>query len=157
MAEYENGSEYSDEWYTPPEIFEQMKETFDLDPCSPGKSHWVPAKEIYTKKDNGLIMPWNGFIFMNPPFSGRNGHLPWLDKFLYHGQGIGLARAYTSSKWFQDYMSKMDGIFFPRGKTKFIKSTGEIGKAPGHGVVFFALGYRACNALKRMNGLYYGS
>ena len=46
-----------DEWYTPPEVFEALGETFDLDPASPGKSKvpWIPAKEHWTRKDDGLV------------------------------------------------------------------------------------------------------
>jgi hypothetical protein len=36
MAEHENSIGESDEWYTPPEIFDALGLTFDLDPCSPG-------------------------------------------------------------------------------------------------------------------------
>jgi hypothetical protein len=31
---------------------------------------------------------------MNPPFGSRNGHVPWLRKFLDHGNGIAIVRAY---------------------------------------------------------------
>jgi hypothetical protein len=34
-------------WYTPPEYFKAIGLTFDLDPCSPGPGHWVPALKIY--------------------------------------------------------------------------------------------------------------
>ena len=30
----------------PPEIFDALGLTFDLDPCSPGAGHWVPARNI---------------------------------------------------------------------------------------------------------------
>ena len=52
MAEFENCIGESDEWYTPPEIFDALNITFDLDPCSPGINHWVPAKNVYTKQDD---------------------------------------------------------------------------------------------------------
>ena len=25
-----------------------------------GPAHWVPAREIYTKEDDGLVQPWSG-------------------------------------------------------------------------------------------------
>jgi hypothetical protein len=58
MAEHEPCIGQSDDWYTPPEIFEALGLTFDLDPCSPGPGHWVPARDIYTKADDGLKQPW---------------------------------------------------------------------------------------------------
>ena len=148
MAEHENSVGASDEWYTPPEIFTALNMLFDLDPCSPGAGHWVPAKKFYTKADDGLLSPWEGFVFMNPPFGGRNGHVPWLVKFLEHGQGIAIVRAYTSSAWFHDYALKADAMLFPRGKTKFVRPDGSIGKAPGHGIVLLAMGEKAKSALR---------
>jgi predicted RNA methylase len=41
------------------------------------------------------VQPWSGTVFMNPPFGRRNGHVPWLRKFLAHGDGIAIVRAYT--------------------------------------------------------------
>jgi hypothetical protein len=149
VAEHETCIGASDEWYTPPEIFQALKETFDLDPCSPGPGHWVPATRVYTKADDGLTEPWDGFVFMNPPFGRRNGHVPWLEKFLAHGNGIAIVRAYTSSAWFHQHAVKADCMLFPRGKTKFIRPDGSVGMAPGHGVVLLGMGQRAVAALER--------
>lgn len=139
----------SDDWYTPPEIFAALRLTFDLDPCSPGPSHWVPAKFIYTAEHDGLRSPWPSasLVFMNPPFGGRNEHVPWLKKFFVHGNGVGIVRAYTSSGWWHDHMPRAQMLLFPRGKTKFIRPDGSVGKAPGHGVVLIGMGDVACNAL----------
>lgn len=92
---------------------------------------------------------------MNPPFGGRNGHVPWLEKFLAHGNGIAIVRAYTSSAWFHQYAVKADAMLFPRGKTKSVRPDGSIGGSPGHGVVLLAKGERAKAALRRSGlGLY---
>ena len=69
---------------------------------------------------------------MNPPFGRRNGHLPWLRKFLAHSDGVAIVRAYTSSAWFHQWAVKAQTMCFPRGKTKFIRPDGSIGRAPGH-------------------------
>lgn len=149
MAEHEPSIGASDEWFTPPEIFMALGVEFDLDPCSPGPTHWVPAERVYTKADDGLTQPWAGSVFMNPPFGGRNGHVPWLRKFLDHANGIAIVRAYTSSAWFHQHAVKADAMLFPRGKTKFIRPDGSIGKAPGHGVVLLAMGKDACATLAK--------
>lgn len=86
MAEHEPCIGQSDDWYTPPDMLKALGERYDLDPCSPGAEHWVPADRVFTISDDGLAQPWDGFVFMNPPFGGRNGHVPWLEKFLAHGQ-----------------------------------------------------------------------
>lgn len=147
MAEHENCIGATSEWYTPPEIFDALGLTFDLDPCSPGAGHWVPARRVYTKDDDGLSLPWTGTVFMNPPFGGRLGHVPWLEKFFDHREGVAIVRAYTSSSWWHDYMPRAEAILFPRGKTKFIRPDGTIGSSPGHGIVLVAMGGKCRNAL----------
>ena len=155
MAEHEPCIGQSDDWYTPPDMLQAIGERFDLDPCSPGASHWVPADRVFTINDDGLAQPWDGFVFMNPPFGGRNGHVPWLEKFLAHGNGIAIVRAYTSAAWFHEHAVKADAMLFPRGKTKFIRPDGSVGGSPGHGVVLLARGERAKAALQRSGlGLY---
>jgi hypothetical protein len=90
----------------PREIFAALKLTFDLDPCSPGRDHWVPARRIFTKADDGLRQEWHGLVFMNPPFGRRHGHVPWLKKFFHHANGIAIVRAYVSSGWWHERGAK---------------------------------------------------
>lgn len=161
MAEHEPSIGQSDDWYTPQEIFASLQLIFDLDPCSPGFDHWVPARKVYTKADDGLAQPWHGLVFMNPPFGGRNGHVPWLIKFFDHENGVAVVRSYTSSDWWHEHMHRAEVLLWPRGKTQFIPSAetqarleaqaatkGRIWRnAPGHGVVLIGMGATACNAL----------
>jgi hypothetical protein len=46
VAEHEPSIGKTDEWYPPRSIFDALGLTFDLDPCSPGPDHWVPARRI---------------------------------------------------------------------------------------------------------------
>jgi hypothetical protein len=147
VAEHEPSIGETSEWYTPESIFIALGLTFDLDPCSPGPGHWVPARKIYTKADDGLRQSWHGLVFMNPPFGGRFGHVPWLRKFFDHGNGIAIARAYTSSSWWHALMPRAQAILFPKGKTRFIRPDGSVGMAPGHGIVLVGMGEVACSAL----------
>ena len=145
----------SDDWYTPPAMFAAIGLTFDLDPCSPGEGHWVPARRVFTKADDGLAQPWSGLVWCNPPFGARNGHVPWLRKFMEHGNGVALVRAYTSAGWFHDWAVRAESMVFPRGKTKFVRPDGTVGTAPGHGIVLLGMGAVANDALRRCGlGLY---
>lgn len=149
MSEHEPSIGKSDEWYTPKFIFDGIGLTFDLDPCSAGAGvGFVPAHHIYTKAEDGLAQPWSGIVFMNPPFGGRNGQVPWLRKFVEHGNGIALVAARTSAGWFHKLAPQMDAMLFPKGKTKFVRPDGSIGRSPGTGVVLFALGDVASDALE---------
>ena len=67
------GSSESSEWYTPSHIIELTLELFngaiDTDPCSNSKSNPnVPARNLYTKDDDGLAQTWYGSVYMNPPY-----------------------------------------------------------------------------------------
>jgi hypothetical protein len=85
----------SDEWYTPPQVFEALGCRFDLDVASPPCATHVPCRARLTV--GSLEAPWHGFVWMNPPFGGRNGITPWLDKFFTHGDGIALTPDRTSA------------------------------------------------------------
>jgi hypothetical protein len=140
------------EWRTPERIFDALELEFALDPCAPlDGPYFVPARKRYTVNDNGLARPWRGLVFVNPPFGGRNGHVPWMQKFFKHeGGGILLVRAYTSSGWWHRYVTpNAELLCFPRGKTQFVHPNGSIGKAPGHGIVLISSGGVAYRALRR--------
>jgi len=143
----------SDEWYTPPEIFTALGVQFDLDPASPGAHHWVPAARVYTSEDDGLSREWSGSVWLNPPFGGRNGVVPWLRKFFAHGNGIALVNSLTSAGWFHDWASLADSMLFPRGKTRFVRPDGSVGVSPANGVVLMAVGAEMVGALQRARHL----
>jgi hypothetical protein len=130
MAEHEPCIGNSSEWFTPPEIFEALGLTFDLDPCSPGPGHWVPARKIYTAGDDGLHQPREGLVFVKE-----------------HANGVAIVRAYTSSAWFHRWAINAETMLFPRGKTKFVRPDGSIGRARGHGIVLLGMGAVAKAAL----------
>jgi hypothetical protein len=108
----------------------------------------VPARRVFTKTDDGLAQPWYGLLWLNMPFGGRNGHVPWLQKFFAHAEGVAVVRAYTSSGWWHQNMHRAQMILFPRGKTRFVRPDGSVGLQPGHGVALIGMGEVACAALQ---------
>jgi len=145
-----------EEHYTPQSIFDALRiKQFDLDPAHPGRDNpycCVPARRIFTKADDGLRQPWprGALTFMNPPFGGRRGQVPWLKKFFQHRNGIALVAARTSADWFHAIVvPNAELLLFPAGKTKFIRPDGSIGKAPGTGTCLIGAGRIACEALRR--------
>lgn len=141
----------TDEWYTPAYVFAALGCAFDLDAAAPaaGPRH-VPAKHWISAGSLGV--PWEGFVWMNPPFGGRNGLVPWLDKFFEHGNGIALVPDRTSAPWFQAAIRRADMALFIDGKVKFERPDGTLGKSPGDGSVLLAVGDLGCAALMRACG-----
>ena len=138
----------SDEWYTPAFVFAAMGVRFDLDVAAPvqGPRH-VPADRWYS--DASLTRHWQGFIWMNPPFGGRNHLAAWVDKFVRHGNGVALVPDRTSAPWFQELASNADALLLVAGKIKFEKPDGTVGKSPANGTVLAATGWRGKAALKQ--------
>lgn len=149
MALHEQSIGATDEWYTPPYVFSVLGCSFDCDVASPGQyaTPWIPAREFITW--DSLRRPWAGFVWMNPPFGGRNGIVPWLEKFFAHGNGIALTPDRTSAPWWQKYAPCADLILFVTPKIKFIDADGKPGKSPAQGTCLMASGPLAHEPLYR--------
>lgn len=137
----------TDEWYTPPHVFEALGERFDLDVAHPenGKTH-VPCDRFYSELS--LMKTWTGFVWMNPPFGGRDAVTPWIDRFFDHGNGLALTPDRTSAGWFHRAWRRADLVMFtPR--LCFLRPDGSIGPKPSCGAAIWASGNRGCDALRR--------
>ena len=124
FASHENeiDNETSDDYYTPPLVFEALGLQFDLDVCAPfGGVPWLPAHRSFNIIDDGLFQPWNGKVWMNPPFSGSG---PWVSKFIEHGNGVALVPL-SKSKWFNDLWQLSDGVLILPPNLKFMNSINE--------------------------------
>jgi hypothetical protein len=155
MALHEQCVGATDEWYTPPRVFDALGRSFDVDVASPGQSvtPWIPANTFITA--DSLSIKWTGFVWMNAPFGARMGLVPWLKKFIEHGDGISLVPDRTSCPWFQMWFPRMDLVLIVDGKIKFIGKDGKPGKSPAQGTCLGGIGDRAHEALHRAaaNGL----
>lgn len=146
MALHEQCVGATDEWYTPPYVFEAMGwPVFDFDVAAAKGANWIRATGYFF--ENSLEQQWKGFIWMNPPFGGRNAIDPWLAKFETHGNGIALVPDRTSAPWFQRYAPKMDGLLFVSPKIQFIDAAGRPGKSPAQGTCLMAKGPQGMLAL----------
>lgn len=149
MGTHEQCVGATDEWYTPPHVFEALGCTFDMDVASPGAhvTPWIPTNHFILR--DSLQQPWRGFIWMNPPFGPRNGIIPWLDKFFTHANGIALTPDRTSAPWWQQFAPMADLILFVSPRLKFIGADGMPGRSPAQGTCLMAVGGVGCSALRR--------
>lgn len=143
----------SDDWYTPKFVFDKMEVWFDMDCASSEDGTFVPCSKKITS--DSLNKKWIGFIWLNPPFGGRNGLDPWIKKFIEHGNGLMLTPDRTSTDWCQDFFEKCQCVLFVRHKIKFIRPDGTSGDQPSNGTCIFGIGDKAVLALKKAeeNGL----
>lgn len=148
VSHWEPSTGASDEWYTPAYVFAALDVAFDMDvahPPYPMETH-VPAR-IKLHSDS-LSQDWYGFVWMNPPFGGRNSLAPWLKKFFDHGNGIALVPDRTSAPWFHDAWARADLVMFTP-KIRFIRPDGSEGKSPSNGTALMAVGLQGVAGMER--------
>lgn len=123
---FNSNTENKDEWLTPPEIIKALGQ-FDLDPCAPIKRPWDMADKHYTIEDNGLMKPWVGRVWLNPPY-GRET-FKWMDRLSEHeGGGIALIFARTETKGFhRSIWDKAHSVFFFDHRLRFYHVDGRKG------------------------------
>lgn len=136
---FEKSVNTTDEWYTPREIIIALGR-FDLDPCAPIAPLWQTATRMYNKTDNGLVKPWIGRVWLNPPYSR-----PLIEQFIRrmadHGNGIALLFNRCDSKMFQDVIfKKATAMLFLRNRIRFYRPDGSRGDSPGCGSILVAFG-----------------
>jgi hypothetical protein len=119
----------NDEWLTPPEIIQALG-PFDLDPCAPKKRPWPTAATHYTVEDNGLLKPWFGRVWLNPPY-GR-GIERWLARAVEHKNVTALIFARTETEAFFRYVwPHATAVCFLRGRLRFCSVDGKRGGHAG--------------------------
>ena len=109
----------SDDYYTPKWIFDTLGLHFDLDVASPPHATNVPCDRYFTQADDGLSQDWHGRVWMNPPFSNPT---PWVERFIDHGNGVGLVPSSNGNWWINLWESKCK-ICITR-PLKFVTPTG---------------------------------
>jgi len=119
-----------EDWLTPPAILKHLGK-FDLDPCSPTNRPWDTAKHHFTIEDNGLIKPWGGRVWLNPPYGAQTPK--WMQKMATHnGGGIALIFVRTETKtffpWIWDYAHS---FLFIKGRLSFFTKEGKKGGTAG--------------------------
>jgi hypothetical protein len=79
----------SNDYYTPPWIFAAAALVFDVDVAAPidASRRTCPARRYLTPAEDGLSQPWEGLVWMNPPYSNMT---PWIDRFAAHRCGLAL-------------------------------------------------------------------
>lgn len=137
----------TDVWLTPPSILESVGgwENFDLDPAAAENQPWPTARQHYTERDNGLMLPWHGRVWLNPPYSrGIIGR--FMGRMAAHGNGIAMVFARSETEFFHRHVwPAADAIFFFEGRVNFYRADGTEAAVDG-GAPSVLIGYGADNA-----------
>jgi phage N-6-adenine-methyltransferase len=137
-------SDDSYEWYTPQEYIDAARSvmgSIDLDPASTIRANEIiQAAKFYTKEQNGLIQPWLGRVWLNPPYS-----MPLVEQFTGKaideyktgniGSAIILVNNATDTDWFQRLLDYP--VCFPDGRVKFWTTDGpNLGARQGQAIFY---------------------
>ena len=122
----------SNTWFTPKWIMDRLG-MFDLDPCTESFRPFDTALKHfeYDKGEDGLMLSWNGRIWLNPPYGKNTGK--WLDKLRKHGNGIAIVFTAFETSWGQSHSKTADGIFLLSGRIAFIDKYGKKRNNAGKG------------------------
>lgn len=120
MSSARTGDPDKDEWMTPRWLFDLLNREFKftLDPAATKENHLC---DIYmTKEINGLIQPWSGVTFVNPPYSQL---FKWVKKGYEEAERgnatvVMLIPARTDTRAWWDYVRWGD-VRFLKGRLKF--------------------------------------
>lgn len=117
MGRHQSATALKDEWLTPRHVLAALGD-FDLDPCAPQVRPWDTAERHYTVMDNGLVQPWEGRVWCNPPYGLEAAQ--WLARCAAHGNAVALIFARTETRMFFDHVwPKAQGVLFLEGRLYF--------------------------------------
>jgi len=116
----------TDVWLTPQSLLDKLGH-FDLDPCSPKEMPYKIADRFYSLENNedGLMLPWEGRVWLNPPYSNW---VPFMKRLKEHNNGLALIFARTETQGFFDHIwNDANSILFLKRRLKFSRLDGSLG------------------------------
>lgn len=125
-----------DDHDTPAEFFAPIASAvggFDLDPAASASSE-LAARNV-TEDEDGLSLPWEGKVWLNPPYSEVADWLQYGRTQFNHGNTellVALVFARTSTDWWHDHATTADLRCFVNGRLTFGEATNS---APAPSVV----------------------
>ena len=139
-----------DEWYTPPAVVEACRSAMgavDLDPASNERANEiVRATRFFGVEDDGLVQPWAGRVFLNPPYSRQAGKEEFLAKLAGEfgagrvTQACAVLSYDFSASWFEPLRPLYSAICLFRGRVQFYKVKPGDGHDPALGTSVVYIG-----------------
>ena len=129
---------------SPPSIIRSLGH-FDLDPCAAEEQPTWAAMDYFTVQDDGLSQPWEGRVWLNPPYGRKVAF--WLRRLADHGNGIALIFARTeTAMFFESVWRSAAALLFIEGRLHFHFPNGQ--RAPANaGAPSVLIAYGEDNAI----------
>ena len=114
-------SSETDMWETPQWLFDELNKEFrfELGVCATPEN--AKCDRFYTKEQDGLMLPWEGVCWCNPPYGKEIGK--WVEKAhksaIEGATVVVLVPSRTDTKWFHEFAYKKAEIRFVKGRLKF--------------------------------------
>lgn len=144
----------TNDWITPKWLIDALG-PFDLDPCASTHQPWPCAARSFTYHDDGLRQPWEGLVWLNPPYGPNVGE--WLRKLAAHpAGGVALIAARTETRMFRaEVWGKAEAVLFLASRVTFHRPDGEPGIGnSGHSSILVAYGMEAHGRILNVKGTY---
>ena len=110
------------DWATPPELFATLDAEFAFTLDAAASPANAKVATFYSEADDGLTKPWNGTVWVNPPYGRGIGS--WIEKAIRSTQAgatvVMLVPARTDSVWFQQLLAHADEVRFLAGRVTFV-------------------------------------
>ncbi len=105
-------SSKSEEWYTPQDLFDRLDSIYHFTLDAAASEENSKCEHYYTKEDDALNKPWQGTVWLNPPYGRGIGE--WIKK-AYQSASEGatvvcLLPARTDTAAFHRYILPFSGI-----------------------------------------------
>lgn len=131
---------YVDHWITPRWVIDALG-PFNVDPCCCAEMLWPTASEMIAPPRDGLLEPWGGAVWLNPPFRHRVER--WMDRMAMHANGVALVAARVETRWWHASVwgaSSAHTVLFPKGRIAFHTPRGELRGEVGFPVALIGYG-----------------
>lgn len=116
-------SKGKDDWQTPLPLFHNIEwkfGQFDLDPCTTADNP-LSTPIFFTEKEDGLVQPWRGHVFVNPPYSQISLWVKkaWEEAKTGRANVVMLVAARPDTQYWWEYLRHGE-VYFIKGRVKFV-------------------------------------